>query len=61
MLLTVCSGQLLFFFIRRLQSACHVERTFSLMGHILTHDRLHMNDATLRHLEIMYMNKTEKK
>ena len=32
-----------FFFVRRPRSACHVERTFSLMGHIQTKDRLHIS------------------
>ena len=34
---------------------------FSLMGHILTHDCLHMNNDTLLHLAIMYVNKMDKK
>ena len=36
---------------------------FSLMGHILTHDCLHMNTDcdTLLHLAIMYVNKMDKK
>ena len=34
----------------------HVERTFSLMGHIQTKDRLHMGNNTLRHLAMMYHN-----
>ena len=37
----------LFFFIRRLPSACHVERSFSLLGRILTKDRLVMGNDTL--------------
>ena len=45
------------FFVRRPRSACHVERTFSLMGHIQTKDRLHMGNDTLRHLAMMYVNK----
>ena len=45
------------FFVRRPRSACHVERTFSLMGHIQTKDRLHMGNNTLRHLAVMYVNK----
>ena len=45
------------FFVRRPRSACHVERTFSLMGHIQTKDRLHMGNDTLRHLTMMYVNK----
>ena len=45
------------FFVRRPRSACHVERTFSLMGHIQTKDRLHMGNNTLRHLAMMYVNK----
>ena len=39
----------------------HVERAFSLFGHILTHDRLNMSNETLRHLAIMYVNKMEEK
>ena len=49
------------FFVRRPQSACHVERAFSLLGHILTHDRLNMSNETLCHLAIMYVNKMDKK
>ena len=45
------------FFVRRPRSACHVERTFSLMGHIQTKERLHMGNNTLRHLAMMYVNK----
>ena len=45
------------FFVRRPRSACHVERTFSLMGHIQTKDRLHMGNNSLRHLAMMYVNK----
>ena len=45
------------FFVRRPRSACHVERTFSLMGHIQTKDRLHMGNNILRHLAMMYVNK----
>ena len=45
------------FFVRRPRSACHVEGTFSLMGHIQTKDRLHMGNNTLRHLAMMYVNK----
>ena len=45
------------FFVRRPRSACHVERTVSLMGHIQTKDRLHMGNNTLRHLAMMYVNK----
>ena len=45
------------FFVRRPRSACHVERTFSLMGHIQTKDRLHMGNNTLRHWAMMYVNK----
>ena len=45
------------FFVRRPRSACHVERTFSLMGHIQTQDRLHMGNNTLRHLAMMCVNK----
>ena len=50
-----------FFFVRRPRSACHVERAFSLLGHILTHDRRDMSNETLRHLAIMYVNKMDKK
>ena len=32
-----------------------------LLGHILPHDRLNMNNETLRHLAIMYVNKMDKK
>ena len=46
---------------RRPRSACHVERAFSLLGHILTHDRCNMSNETLRHLAIMYVNKMDKK
>ena len=49
------------FFSSRPQSACHVERAFSLVGHILTHDCLHMNNDTLYHLVIMCVNKIDKK
>ena len=42
------------FFVRRPCSACHVERTFSLMGHIQTKDRLHMGNNTLRHFFFGY-------
>ena len=45
------------FFVRRPRSACHVERTFSLMGHIQTKDRLHMGNDTLRYLAMMYVKK----
>ena len=45
------------FFVRRPRSACHVERTFSLMGHIQTKDRLCMGNNTLHHLAMMYVNK----
>ena len=48
---TVCSGQL----------ERHVERAFSLLGRILTHDRFNMSNETLRHLAIMYVNKTGEK
>ena len=41
------------FFVRRPRSACHVERAFSLLGHILTHDRRNMSNETLRHLAIL--------
>ena len=33
----------------------------SLLGHILTHDRLNMSNETLRHLAIMYVKKAYKK
>ena len=36
-------------------------RASSLMGHILTHDCLHINNDTLCHLAIMYVNKMYKK
>ena len=49
------------FFVRRPRSACHVERAFSLLGHIVTHDRRNMSNETLRHLAIMYVNKMDKK
>ena len=49
------------FFVRRPRSACHVERAFSLLGHILTHERGNMSNETLRHLAIMYVNKMDKK
>ena len=55
------SPPLLFFFVRRPRSAYHVERAFSLLGHILTHERLNMSNETLRHLAIMYVNKMDKK
>ena len=29
------------------------------LGHILTHDRLNMNNETLHHLAIMYVNKMD--
>ena len=44
----------------RPRSACDVERAFSLLGHILTHERLNMSNETLRHLAIMYVNKMDK-
>mmetsp|Transcript_95562 Transcript_95562/g.164813 ORF Transcript_95562/g.164813 Transcript_95562/m.164813 type:complete len:111 (+) Transcript_95562:565-897(+) len=47
------------FFIRRPRSAAHVERFFSLIGHIQTSERLHMSDDTLRHLAVRYVNKDE--
>ena len=47
-------------FVRRPRSACPVERTFNLMGHIQTKDRLHMGNNTLRHLAMMYVNKPTK-
>ena len=47
--------------LRPCQVQCHVERAFSLLGHILTHDRLNMSNETLRHLAIMYVNKMDKK
>ena len=40
---------------------CHVEGAFSLLGHILTHDRLNMSNRTLHHLAIMCVNKMDKK
>ena len=46
------------FFVRRPHSACHMERAFSLLGHILTHDYLNMSNETWHHLAIMYVNKT---
>ena len=49
------------FFVRRPRSACHVERTFSLIGHILTPDRRNMTNDTLRHLAIVYVNKADTK
>ena len=49
------------FFVRGPGFACHVKRAFSLLGHILTHDRLNMSNETLRHLAIMYANKMDKK
>ena len=49
------------FFVRKPRSACHVERAFSLLGHILTHERLNMSNETPRHLAIMYANKMDKK
>ena len=42
-------------------SACHLERAFSLLGHILTHDCLNLSRDTLRHLAVMYVNKMDKK
>ena len=48
-------------FIQRPRSACHVERAFSLLGHILTHDRPNMRNEMLCHLAIMYVNKMDKK
>ena len=42
------------FFVRLPRSACHVERTSSLMGHIQTKDRLHMGNNTLRHLAMTH-------
>ena len=55
------------FFVRRAGCACYVDRAFSLMGHILTHDRLHTGIEMithmhhLLHLAIMYVNNTDKK
>ena len=49
------------FFVRRPRSACHLERAFSLLGHILTHERLNMSNETLRHLAIMCVNRIDKK
>ena len=54
---SVCTGDIAAFFVRRPRSACHVERTFSLMGHIQTKDRLRMGNNTLRHLAMMCVNK----
>ena len=34
---------------------------FSLLGHILTHERLNMSDETLRHLAVIYVNEMDKK
>jgi len=48
------------FFIRRPRSAAHVERVFSLIGHIHTSDRLHVSDDMLRHLAMMYVNMDER-
>jgi hypothetical protein len=53
--------ELLFFFFRCPRPACHVERAFSLLGHILTHARLNMSAETLRHLAIMCVNKMDRK
>ena len=52
---------LLLFFVRRPRSACHLERAFNLLGHILTHEHLNMSNEMLRHLAIMYVNKMAKK
>ena len=41
------------FFVYRIGSACHVERAFALLDHILIHDRFHMNDDMLQHLAFM--------
>ena len=49
------------FFVRRPRSACHVERTFSLLGHIQTPDRRNMSNETLRHLAVLYVNKPNSK
>ena len=45
------------FFVRRPRSACYAERVFSLIGHILSKNRLCMGNTTLRNLAIMYVNK----
>ena len=47
------------FFVTRPRSACYAERVFSLIGHILSKNRLHMGNDTLRHLAIMYVNKDD--
>ena len=49
------------FFVRRLDSAFHVERAFSLLGHILTHDRLNIGNETLHHPVVMFADNTDKK
>ena len=46
------------FFSRRPRSACHVERTFSLLGRILTKGRLNVGSTCLRNLAIIYVNRT---
>ena len=48
------------FYVRRPRSSCHVERTFSLIDHILTADWLNMTDETLSALAVMYVNKESK-
>ena len=49
------------FFVRQPRSACHVERAFNLLGHILTHNCRNMRNEMLRHLAIVYVNKMGKK
>lgn len=47
------------FFVRHLRSAAHVERVFSLIGHIQRPDRRYMSSDILRYLAIMYGSKDE--
>ena len=49
------------FFVCRPRFACHVERAFTLLRHILTHNRLKMSNETLPYLAIMYVNKMDKR
>ena len=38
-----------------------MERAFSLLGHILTHDCLNMSHETLHQLAVIYINKMDQK
>ena len=44
-----------------LQHAAAHERAFSMLGHILTHDRYNMRNEMSRHLAIMYVDKMDTK